>query len=194
MLEVICLSFAFVLGLIARACGLPALIGFLTAGFLINPLQDMLHLPHSTPEILDHVAHLGVLLLLFTVGLKLKLKSLVQPEVIGGGLLHFAVTVGVFAPGLHWLGGIEWTNALILAIALALNADFLGLQAQDLNLITAVLVTLAIVLPGFRTKLQARMTRRASSGMAPTMTGRPDLMIPAFSPAIPAKSVPDEHE
>lgn len=46
-----------------------------------------------------------------------------------------------------------------LAIAFALNADVLGLQAQDLNLITAVLVTLAIVLPGFRTKLQARLTR-----------------------------------
>ncbi|TDX26994.1 transporter (CPA2 family) [Modicisalibacter xianhensis] len=131
MLEVICLSFAFVLGLIARACGLPALIGFLTAGFLINPLQDMLHLPHSTPEILDHVAHLGVLLLLFTVGLKLKLKSLVQPEVIGGGLLHFAVTVGVFAPGLHWLGGIEWTNALILAIALAFSSTVLSAKSLE---------------------------------------------------------------
>lgn len=46
-----------------------------------------------------------------------------------------------------------------LAIAFALNADVLGLQAQDLNLITAILVTLAIVLPGFRTKLQARLTR-----------------------------------
>jgi putative ABC transport system permease protein len=46
-----------------------------------------------------------------------------------------------------------------LAIAFALNADMLGLQAQDLNLITAVLVTLAIVLPGFRTRLQARLTR-----------------------------------
>ena len=34
-----------------------------------------------------------------------------------------------------------------LAIALALNADWIGLKAQDINLITAVLVTLAIVLP-----------------------------------------------
>ena len=34
-----------------------------------------------------------------------------------------------------------------LAIAVALNTDALGLQAQDLNLITAVLVTLAIVMP-----------------------------------------------
>ncbi|CAN0602876.1 unnamed protein product [Ectocarpus sp. 12 AP-2014] len=46
-----------------------------------------------------------------------------------------------------------------LAIAFALNADFLGLQSQDLNLITAVLVTLAIVLPGARASLVARFTR-----------------------------------
>lgn len=37
-----------------------------------------------------------------------------------------------------------------LAIAFALNADWLGLQAQDLNLITAVMVTLAIVVPRFK--------------------------------------------
>lgn len=37
-----------------------------------------------------------------------------------------------------------------LAVAGALNADMLGLKAQDLNLITAVLVTLAMVLPGIR--------------------------------------------
>ncbi len=43
-----------------------------------------------------------------------------------------------------------------LAIALALNADFMGLKAQDLNLITAVLVTLAIVLPGVRRGVQLR--------------------------------------
>ncbi len=46
-----------------------------------------------------------------------------------------------------------------LAIAFALNADVLGLGAQDLNLITAILVTLAIVLPGFRNTVRARLTR-----------------------------------
>ncbi|HEY9120896.1 MAG TPA: ABC transporter permease, partial [Marinobacter sp.] len=49
-----------------------------------------------------------------------------------------------------------------LAIAFALNADFLGLQAQDLNLITAVLVTLAIVLPGVRNSVRARLTRNSN--------------------------------
>ncbi len=47
-----------------------------------------------------------------------------------------------------------------LAIAFALNADVLGLQAQDLNLITAVLVTLAIVLPGVRNSVIAKFTRK----------------------------------
>jgi len=45
-----------------------------------------------------------------------------------------------------------------LAVALALNADFIGLQAQDLNLITAVLVVIAMVLPGVRNKVQGVIT------------------------------------
>ncbi|MDX1635728.1 MAG: ABC transporter permease [Marinobacter sp.] len=47
-----------------------------------------------------------------------------------------------------------------LAIAFALNAEFIGLKAQDLNLITAVLVTLAIVLPGARKTIRARFARK----------------------------------
>ena len=46
-----------------------------------------------------------------------------------------------------------------LAIAFALNAEFIGLKAQDLNLITAVLVTLAIELPGARKTIRARFAR-----------------------------------
>ncbi len=41
-------------------------------------------------------------------------------------------------------------------IALALNSDFIGLKAQDLNLVTAVLVTVALVIPQLRRKLAAR--------------------------------------
>lgn len=43
-------------------------------------------------------------------------------------------------------------------IALALNSDFIGLEAQDLNLVTAVLVTIALVIP----LLKQRMARRRS--------------------------------
>ncbi|CAG2144551.1 hypothetical protein LMG19282_02594 [Cupriavidus campinensis] len=41
-------------------------------------------------------------------------------------------------------------------IALALNTEFIGLKAQDLNLVTAALVTLALVLPATRKKLFGR--------------------------------------
>ncbi|WP_148863022.1 ABC transporter permease [Marinobacter fonticola] len=46
-----------------------------------------------------------------------------------------------------------------IAIALALNADFIGLKTQDLNLVTAVLVTLAIVLPNARHSIKNFLSR-----------------------------------
>lgn len=37
-------------------------------------------------------------------------------------------------------------------IALALNSNFIGLQAQDLNLVTAMLMTIALVIPRLRAR------------------------------------------
>jgi putative ABC transport system permease protein len=48
-----------------------------------------------------------------------------------------------------------------LAVAFALNADVLGLEASDLNLVTAVLVGLALILPGARNPMKALVVRRA---------------------------------
>lgn len=48
-----------------------------------------------------------------------------------------------------------------LAVALALNSDVLGLTASDLNLVTAVLVGLALILPNARNPLKALLARRA---------------------------------
>jgi putative tryptophan/tyrosine transport system permease protein len=48
-----------------------------------------------------------------------------------------------------------------LAVAFALNADVLGLEASDLNLVTAVLVGLALILPGARNPVKALVVRRA---------------------------------
>ncbi len=42
-----------------------------------------------------------------------------------------------------------------IAIALALNADALGLQSSDLNLVTAILVAVALILPGARNPIKA---------------------------------------
>ncbi len=50
-----------------------------------------------------------------------------------------------------------------LAVAFALNVDLLGLEASDLNLVTAVLVGLALILPGARNPLRALLARRPAA-------------------------------
>ncbi len=51
-----------------------------------------------------------------------------------------------------------------LAVAAALNADFIGLKAQDLNLVTAVLVVLAMVAPRTRNPFRASATGGTNRG------------------------------
>jgi predicted Kef-type K+ transport protein len=131
MFEVICITFAFFFGLLCRQIGLPPLVGFLGAGFVINFFSAPLELPSETGEILHHVAHLGVLMLLFTVGLKLKLKQIAEPQVFGGALLHFAISVVVFAPGVRFFANTDWHTALLIAIALAFSSTVLAAKLLE---------------------------------------------------------------
>lgn len=71
------------------------------------------------------------------------LAAVIIGETILPGRTIYLVTLAVV------LGALLYR----LFIALALNADFIGLQAQDLNLITAVLVGFALVLPAVRRRL-----------------------------------------
>jgi predicted Kef-type K+ transport protein len=129
--EVITISFAFFFGLTVRQIGLPPLVGFLAAGFAINLFGPGLGLPEYTGETLHHVAHLGVLMLLFTVGLKLKLSQIAQPQVVGGALLHFAISVAVFLPGFKLFMGVDWNTALLLAIALSFSSTVLAAKLLE---------------------------------------------------------------
>jgi putative ABC transport system permease protein len=47
-----------------------------------------------------------------------------------------------------------------VAVSMALNADFLGFQASDLNLLTAVLVTLALIFPKLRREWKSKKAKR----------------------------------
>lgn len=78
MPEALWISFAFVLGLTVKAIGLPPLVGYLAAGFVLSGLSAATDLAIEATDVLEHIAHLGVLLLLFTVGLKLKLRSIIS--------------------------------------------------------------------------------------------------------------------
>ncbi|WP_435102582.1 ABC transporter permease [Arhodomonas sp. AD133] len=62
------------------------------------------------------------------------------------------------------IGAVIGSIIYRFAVAFALNADFIGLQAQDLKLITAVLVVVAMTVPGLRTK--RAMQRRARAAAA----------------------------
>ena len=75
--------------------------------------------------------------------------------VILGGVLVPDLTVQRATLGVI-LGSIVYR----LAIAIALNVDFLGFQAQDLKLVTAILVVIALVAPNSRNALQTFRKRR----------------------------------
>ena len=131
MIEATWIAFAFVMGLAARAYGLPPLIGYLGAGFALAALGEHLGIGPQDSAALTHIAHVGVLLLLFTVGLKLKLSNLVRREVIGGGLLHFALSSLIFLPAVLLLVDMPWQQGLLLAIALSFSSTVLAAKVLE---------------------------------------------------------------
>ncbi|MBW2475935.1 MAG: cation:proton antiporter, partial [Deltaproteobacteria bacterium] len=111
------ISVAFLLGFLVRQVGLPPLVGFLTAGFVLNGLGFV------GGEALQVFADLGVTLLLFSIGLKLDLKSLAKPEVWAGASIHMAVTTGFLGLGVFGLGlaGVPVFSALSLPMAVLIG-------------------------------------------------------------------------
>ncbi|CAG7845156.1 Glutathione-regulated potassium-efflux system protein KefC [Pseudoclavibacter triregionum] len=73
-------------GLLAHLLRLPALIGFLGAGFALAALGV------PSFEGLDEIADLGVTLMLFTIGLKFDVRTLLRREVWSAGLSHIAIS------------------------------------------------------------------------------------------------------
>ena len=80
------------------------------------------------------------------------------------------ISMGIVGEGILPARRIVWTTLAVvlgavlyrLVIAIALNSDFIGLEAQDLNLITAVLVGAALVLPrAFSRRKPGRRTTKA---------------------------------
>ena len=77
-------------------------------------------------------------------------------------------------------------------IALALNSDFIGLQAQDLNLVTAVLVAFALLVPAYKRKL-AGFGRRAAQIVAHRRQGGLIMLLAqgleiTFNPGTPIEN------
>ena len=131
MIEATWIAFAFILGLAARMIGLPPLIGYLAAGFALAGFGDRFGVGPTDSVILAHLAHLGVLLLLFTVGLKLKLGNLARREVIGTSLLHFGISSVIVLPATLLFIDNGWREAVLLAIALSFSSTVLAAKALE---------------------------------------------------------------
>ncbi len=153
---------AFVCGLLARMLGLPPLTGFLVAGYILNADEV-----HASP-VIKQFADLGVTLLLFTLGLKLRPKDLSKSYVWGNTLVHMTIVVGIVASGWMLLGVFyegelvprEWRTALVLAFALSFSSTVFAVKVfQDRSetgslhgrVAIGVLIVQDIVAVGFMT-------------------------------------------
>ena len=124
---------AFTLGFLAYRVNLPPLVGYLIAGFVLQPLGV------EGGETLDTIADMGVLLLLFTIGLKLNLRSLLKPEIWAGATIHMSITIIVFGTGIWALGlagfsafsDLDFKLSILLAFALSFSSTVFAVKILE---------------------------------------------------------------
>ena len=107
--------------LVAYGCfrlGLVPIVGFLVTGVLLN-LAGLV----NDPELVDAVAEIGVILLLFTIGIEFSLDSLmrIQRLIFVGGGLQVGLTVALVA-GLGLLFGMDLRAGIFTGMLLALSS------------------------------------------------------------------------
>ena len=127
------LAIAFIAGFAFSRIGMPPLVGFLAAGFFFGAMGAK-----NTP-LLSELADLGITLLLFTIGLKLRASSLLKPEIWGVATLHMLITVIVFSAILLGLGSIgmslfaqlDLQTAAIVAFSLSFSSTVFVVKALE---------------------------------------------------------------
>jgi monovalent cation:proton antiporter-2 (CPA2) family protein len=122
---------AMVIGVpIARRIGLSAIIAYLAAGILIGPWGIGIF---SAPETILTVAELGVVMLLFVIGLELEPSRLfaMRRDIFGLGAAQLALTAMLIGALALYAGLIEWRGAVVIGLALALSSTAIALQILD---------------------------------------------------------------
>ena len=133
-------------GELFEAIGQPAVVGELIAGIIVGP-HVLGWAGVGEAEVLEVVAELGVIILLFTVGLETSigdLRAVGRPALLVG-------TLGVILPfaagmGLMFLVGYDQTDALFVAAAIV--ATSVGVTARVMRDLGAVQTTVARVILG----------------------------------------------
>lgn len=119
-------------GLVFRRFNYPPLLGYLLAGFVAHEFGV------GNIEVITPLADLGILLLLFTIGLKLNIRELAGPHVWGTALIHMIIAVFLTVPVImaagFWLPGLKFTDstaAWTLAFALSFSSTVFAVKIFD---------------------------------------------------------------
>lgn len=111
------LAGALVFGFIAQRLKLSPIVGYLLAGVIIGPFTPGLEADHDVAE---QFAEIGVILLLFGIGLRFHLREMlaVWRIVIPGALIQSTLSTTALAVLMHTMGW-SWTAGLILGMAIS---------------------------------------------------------------------------
>ena len=115
---------------IARFARLSAIVAYLVAGIVIGPYGLGIF---STPETILTVAELGVVMLLFLIGLELELARLLamRRDIFGLGVAQLVLTAAAIAALALLTGLFDWRGALVAGLALALSATSIALRILE---------------------------------------------------------------
>src|SRR3569623_281139 len=124
---VLLLSAAVIAVPLAKRLQLGAVLGYLVAGAIIGPAGFGWA---QNPERIASISELGVVLLLFVIGLELSPQRLwvMRRSVFGIGSLQVVVTSLVIGAIAAFGFGIDWRAALVVGMGLALSSNAFGLQ------------------------------------------------------------------
>jgi len=122
----VALVMAFAGGLIARRIGLPSIVGYMLAGMAIGPFTPGFV---GDTEAIGQLAELGVIFLMFGVGLHFSLNDLwkVRDIAIPGALSRMALTA-VLGLGLSQLWGWTMAAGVILGLAISIASTVVLLR------------------------------------------------------------------
>jgi CPA2 family monovalent cation:H+ antiporter-2 len=115
------LTAAATMGFLARKIGLPSVIGYLATGLLVSPFTPGFVAENNQLALL---ADIGVVLLLFEVGIELDLKKISkeQKTLLWGVPTQMIFGVLIGTPIFYWLG-ISLFGSLMLALSIAMSSS-----------------------------------------------------------------------
>ena len=123
------LGFGLIFGFIAARLKLPALVGYLAAGIIIGPATPGFV---ADAEIAGQLAEIGVMLMMFGVGLHFSIEDLwdVRKIALPGAILQIGVATAMGMGLAHWWG---WTlgGGLIFGLALSVASTVVLLRALE---------------------------------------------------------------